>query len=234
MTTLSNRWILITGASKGLGRAMALEFARAGGNLILTARSEQLLQQIKTDTEALGATCVTLAGDLLDDDLLGRLIAVGLEKKIDVLVNNAGIVDIRPLDEVPVARIKEMIDLNLTAPIRLIHALLPLFKSRRSGTIVNINSAGGKKPVPDHAIYCATKYGLNGLAETLKLEVKGLGIRVVNVSPGKMATELFRAAGQSFDTSAFIPPEEVARSLVSLLQLSPKCSLSELAIDRMS
>jgi len=91
-------------------------------------------------------------------------------------------------------------------PIQLTKAVIGMFKQRKSGVIVNINSAGGKRPVPDHTIYCASKYGLNGFVESLKLEVKGCGVRILNVCPGKMATELFNAANRPMDMAAFIPP----------------------------
>ena len=123
--------------------------------------------------------------------------------------------------------------MNLTIPIRLTRAFLPMFRARGSGTVINVNSGGGRKPVLHHTIYCAAKYGLNGFAETLRMEVKGENVRVVNVSPGKMATELFAAAGVDWDTSTFIPPADVANALVATLQLSPRSCPSEIAIDRM-
>jgi short-subunit dehydrogenase len=234
VTDLTDQWILITGASKGLGREMALAFAKAGGNLVLSARNAQLLEEVKQAAEQLGVQCVLLAGDITEENVLQSLAKLGIEKQVDVLVNNAGIVSIEPLENVPLEHISRLLELNLIAPIKLTRALLPMFKTRKSGTIVNINSLGGRKPVLNHAIYCAGKYGLNGFAEALKLEVKGQGIRILNVSPGKMATDLFRSAGKQMDTAAFIPPAEVAEAIVYLLGMSPNCGPAELDIDRMS
>ena len=109
-----------------------------------------------------------------------------------------------------------------------------MLKARKSGTIVNVNSLGGRRPVPEHAIYCASKYGMTGFAESLKLELKGCGLRVFNVSPGKMATELFSSAGKDMDTSGFISPKEVAEAVVYLLGMSANCNPAELDIERMS
>jgi len=231
---LHNQWILITGASKGLGREMALLFAEEGGNLILTARSAELLDELKSQVTAGGSECITVTGDLRDSAILGEVQSLCIDKQIDILVNNAGIVDITPLEGVSYERIDELIELNLVVPIKLTRAAIDMFKRRKRGVIVNVNSAGGKKPVPEHTIYCASKYGLNGFAEALKIEIKGLGIRIINVCPGKMATDLFHAAERDMDTPAFIPPREVAEGVLYMLEMSPKCSHAELNVDRMS
>ena len=232
--TLKDKWILITGASKGLGREMALLFAEAGANLILTARSAELLDELKAQVVASGTECITVVGDLRDNSVLESVKSLCIEKQLDILVNNAGVVDITKLEDVSDERVDEVIELNLIIPIKLTKAVIEMFKARRRGVIVNVNSAGGKKPVPDHTIYCASKYGFNGFAETLKLEIKGFGIRVISVCPGKMATELFNAAGRPMDTGAFISPREVAQGVLYMLEMSPKCSHAELNVDRMS
>ena len=232
--SLKDKWILITGASKGLGREMALLFAEAGAKLILTARSAELLEKLKTSVVAGGAECITVVGDLRDSSVLESIKSLCIDKQIDILVNNAGVVDITPLEGVSDERVDEVIELNLVVPIKLTKAVIEMFKNRKRGVIVNVNSAGGKKPVPDHTVYCASKYGFNGFAETLKLEIKGLGIRIISVCPGKMATELFNAAGRPMDTDAFISPREVAQGVLYMLEMSPKCSHAELNVDRMS
>ncbi len=234
MKDLQDKWIVITGASKGLGREMALVFAEAGANLVLTARSRELLDAVAAEVAAFGVECVTVVGDLCDEAILGEVKAICLDKQIDVLVNNAGIVDITPLEDVSDQRVRDLIEINLLVPIQLTKAVIGLFKGRRSGVIVNINSAGGKRPVPDHTIYCASKYGLNGFIEALKLEVKGTGVRILNVCPGKMATNLFTAADRPMDMSAFIDPREIAQGVLYLLTLSDKCSHADLTVDRMS
>jgi 3-oxoacyl-[acyl-carrier protein] reductase len=233
-SSLKDNWILITGASKGLGKEMAILFAQAGANLILTARSAELLDELKSRFLAGGSKCITIAGDLRDASVLGSVKSLCIEKQIDILVNNAGVVDITPLEGVSDERVDEVIELNLTIPIKLTKGVIEMFKTRKRGVIVNVNSAGGKKPVPDHTIYCASKYGFNGFAEALKLEIKGFGIRIVNVCPGKMATELFTAADREMDTEAFIDPREVAEGVLYMLEMSPKCSHAELNVDRMS
>jgi len=233
MSTLVDKRVLITGASGGLGRSMALEFALAGANLVLNARNARRLEQLRCEVEGCGVECLTVVGDVTQPAVFDSLVRSGLEKQVDILVNNAGIVIIEPLDGIAPEQIDYNLRLNLAVPIQLTRAMLPMFKARGSGTVVNINSAGGKKPVLHHTVYCATKYALNGFAAALRMELKGQGVRVVSVSPGKMDTDLFRNAGIDWDTSEFIPPEDVAKALVSLLQLSPRSCPSEIAIDRM-
>ncbi len=234
MTTLANRWILITGASSGLGKAMAMEFAAAGAHLILNARNAERLGQVQEQAGQSGVECLTVVGDVTEGAVRDSLVKLGLDKELDILINNAGIVSIEPHEEIAPERIEYLIALNLTAPILLTQAFLPMFKARGSGTLVNINSGGGRNPGLHHATYCASKYGLRGFAESLRLEVKGQGIRILEIFPGKMATELFVNAGREMDTAKFIPPEEVAAALLNLLQMSPKCAPAELVIDRMS
>ncbi len=234
MKTLEGKWALITGASKGLGREIALVLAEAGADLILTARSAELLQALKDEAAGHGVECIAMPGDIRDPGVRASIARVCLGRDLDILVNNAGVVDITPLEAVPDERVDEVIDLNLVVPVKLTRALIGRFKERRSGTIVYVNSAGGKRPVPEHTVYCASKYGLNGFIESLKLEVKGLGIRIISVCPGKMATDLFVAAGREMDTTAFIPPREVAESVLHMLRMSSKCSHAELSVDRMS
>ena len=233
-SSLKDKWILITGASKGLGKEMTILFAGAGAKLILTARSAELLEELKSRVVSGGSECVTIPGDLRDNSVLESVKAICIEKQLDILVNNAGVVDITKLEGVSDERVDEVIELNLTIPIKLTKGVIEMFKTRKRGVIVNVNSAGGKKPVPDHTIYCASKYGFNGFAEALKLEIKGFGIRIISVCPGKMATELFNAAGRAMDTDAFIDPREVAQGVLYMLEMSPKCSHAELNVDRMS
>lgn len=231
---LEGQWMLITGASKGLGRELAALAADAGANLILAARSGWLLEELKEELSQRDVECMTAAGDLADDDFIARLATLCCEKNLDILVNNAGIVEIAKLEEIPNERIDEVLALNLAAPIKLTRAVIGMFKERQRGTVVFINSAGGRKGVPDHTVYCASKFGITGFIESLKLEVKGLGIRILSAYPGKMATELFAAAGKEMDTAAFIPPREVAAGVMYLLGMSGKCSHAELSVDRKS
>lgn len=233
MSSLDGKWVLITGASKGLGRELAVEFACNGANLLLTARSSNLLEKLKIEIEEdHSRECQIIAGDICEPDVFKKICQTARDKQIEILVNNAGLVSIDRLEDVSEERIETMINLNLLVPIKLTRALLPDFRARQQGTIVNINSSAGRKPVARHVVYCATKHGLRGFSEALKDELKGEGIRILDVSPGKMATDLFAADGKDLDMSNFMSPREIAEVTVRLLQMSDKCSPSEFAVER--
>ena len=233
MSSFDGKWVLITGASKGLGRELAKEFARNGANLLVTARSTQLLEDLQSEIQKeFGRNCQIVAGDICESRVFKEVFQAAHEKQIEILVNNAGMLSIDLLEDVSEERIESMVSLNLLVPIKLTRALLPDFKARHRGTIININSSAGRKPVAKHVVYSATKHGLRGFSEALKDEVKGEGIRILDVSPGKMATDLFTADGKELDMSSFMSPREIAEITIRLLQMSDKCSPSEFAVER--
>jgi short-subunit dehydrogenase len=176
--------------------------------------------------------CRIVAGDICEPSTFNRLCDVAIEVGVDVLVNNAGLVSIDLLEEADEERIEKMVNLNLLVPIKLTRRLLPKFKENQNGTIVNINSSAGRKPAAKHVVYTATKHGMRGFSDALKEEIKGLGIRILDISPGKMATDLFNADGKTLDMSNFMPPREIAEITIRLLQMSEKCSPSEFAVER--
>ncbi len=222
MSSFDGKWVLITGASKGLGRELAKEFARNGANLLVTARSSNLLDNLRSEIQSKFAMdCQIVAGDICEPGVFKELCQAAREKQIEVLVNNAGLVSIDRLEDVSEERIESMVNLNLLVPIKLTRAILPDFRARHQGTIININSSAGRKPVAKHVVYSATKHGLRGFSEALKDEVKGEGIRILDVSPGKMATELFTADGKDLDMSDFMSPQEIAEVTIRLLQMEP-------------
>lgn len=233
METYDHRKLaVITGASKGLGHSLAKELAINGYNLILVARSGQLLEQVAAETRNLGAITETFAVDLTEKINIERLAALCSKKEIDVLINNAGVVAIDCIDKMKAKEIAKLVELNLIAPMCLVSALVPAFKQRRRGTIVNVNSTAGKKPVLHHAIYCATKYGLNGFSESLQLELQEYGIRVISICPARMRTELHKSAGINVDMSDYLSPDDVARAIVSAINFPKNCCISEMVFKR--
>ncbi|MCF7958084.1 MAG: SDR family oxidoreductase [Phycisphaerae bacterium] len=227
-----NAWICVTGASGGMGRCFALEFARHGGNLILGGRDVERLMEVQDACQAYDVECVPVVGDLTDGSAREALEDRCIERQIDILVNNAGIVRVETLESVAPDDIDKLIATNLAVPIKLTRAVLPMFKQRKSGTIVMVNSTVGRKPMLHQSVYCATKYGLHGFSETIRLETRQYGIRVLSVNPGKTATGIFETAGCSIDQSTHIPPQDVAQGVVAVLQLSEKSAPTELTIER--
>ena len=181
--------VLITGASSGIGEAFARRFAEEGFDLILTARREQRLLALKTELSP--DTITVIPGDLSTsegiDAFCESLAALDLE--VDILVNNAGVLFEETLEAMSQAQLDAMMSINMTAPARLIHKLLPAMKQRGSGRILNVASMAAFHPVAGMDLYAATKAFLLSLSESLAENLRGTGVSVTALCPGITRTE---------------------------------------------
>lgn len=187
--------ILITGASSGLGLATAKHFHAQGWNVIATMRQPEL----DTAFEHAERVLVTRL-DVQDPDSIRTAIVAGIAAfgAIDALVNNAGYGAYGPLETTSLEKMRRQFDVNVLGPLATIQALLPHFRTRRSGTIVNISSVGGRLTFPLGALYHGSKYALEGLSEALWWELDAIGVRIKIVEPGGMKTDF---GGRSLDFS---------------------------------
>ena len=191
--TLTHRTALITGASRGIGRAIALAMADAGADLVVTARDEAELATLAAAVTARGRRCVTVRADLSAPDAVDTLwqACVDAVMPIDILVNNAGIgssADPRPVVDYDDAFWARVLHVNLTVPYLLCKRVLPGMLARQQGRIINIASINGKIGSFHGAAYAAGKHGLLGLTKTLALETVRDGITVNAVCPGAVAS----------------------------------------------
>ncbi|MEL0065677.1 MAG: SDR family NAD(P)-dependent oxidoreductase [Gammaproteobacteria bacterium] len=181
--------VLITGASSGIGEAFARRFAEEGFDLILTARREERLLALKTELDP--DTTSVVPGDLSTsegiDAFCESLAALDLE--VDILVNNAGVLFEETLEAMSQAQLDAMMSINMTAPARLIHKLLPAMKQRGSGRILNVASIAAFHPVAGMDLYAATKAFLLSLSESLAENLRGTGVSVTALCPGITRTE---------------------------------------------
>jgi NAD(P)-dependent dehydrogenase (short-subunit alcohol dehydrogenase family) len=219
--THTNDVALITGASRGLGLAIARGYARRGLRLILTARGEPDLaaaaRELSNVTDVLA-----LPGDVGDMSHLDRLVDAGLQRfgRIDVLINNASELGPSPLLELgqlPAPELLNILRINLVGPLRLIQGVLPAMRARRAGLIVNVTSDAGVQAYPTWGGYGASKAALEHLSRTLAAELEGSGVRVYTVDPGDMDTAMHRAAEPGIDLSHLPAPEVVAPAFLHLL-----------------
>ena len=193
MTDQGGKTAWITGASSGIGEALARAFLAGGGSCILSGRNVGAL-------EAVAATapdrCMVLPFDTTDYESLLALVeaAISFRSGVDVLVNNAGISQRSLAIDTDLSVYKRIIDIDLLAPIALTQALLPHLLERGSGQLVMISSVAGKVGVPLRTAYCAAKHGLIGYADALRSEVAGQGVRVLTVAPGSVCTNVSRNA----------------------------------------
>ncbi len=193
MGSLADKVAVVTGASRGLGRAMALALAREGAAIFATARDEASLAALAEEVRAGGGTCETLAVDVAAEGAAGRIAGTCVEKlgALDILVNNAGVSGYAPSLEVTEQDWRRTLDINLTAPFLLAQAAArEMVRHGRGGRIVNIASMFGLKGEPGLAAYTATKGGLVQLTRTLAVEWARYNIQVNAIAPGYFETEM--------------------------------------------
>ncbi len=187
---IRDKVVVITGASSGLGEATVRRLARESARLVLGARRIDRLQALAREL-SLGEEAA-LQTDVTSFDEVKRLVdhAVGLHGRIDVLLNNAGLMPHSPLERCKVEDWDRTIDVNLKGVLYGIGAALPHMKAQKSGHIINVSSVAGHKVNPGGAVYAATKHGVRVISEGLRQEVKPYNIRTTIISPGAVATEL--------------------------------------------
>jgi short-subunit dehydrogenase len=184
------RTVLITGGSRGLGLVLAREFGRLGARVTIAARDRAELERAREDLIARGVEVEIAVCDLRQREEVERLVQqiVTRTSTIDVLVNNAGVIQVGPYDHMDVPDFEEAMAVHFWAPLHAMRAVIPSMRRQGGGRIVNISSIGGKIGVPHMAPYCASKFALTGLSESLHAELARDGIYVTTVCPGLMRT----------------------------------------------
>lgn len=227
---MSRNIALITGSSGGLGEHLALGFAAVGYDIILHGRNLLRLLDVRGRVIDRGANCEYVQGDLRNQDTINRLISLAQTNGLDTLVNNAGIYLSKPMAETTSQDLDNLMRVNLYAPFLLTSGMLPMFLSRGSGTIVNINSFAGKSGGNLEAAYSASKHALVGMSDSLKLEVTKRGLRVLDVYLGAMKTDM--SEGRQ-DSDMFIDPADAASQIVEVCH-NPRGTLTvrELVLGR--
>jgi len=222
--------VLITGASSGIGKEIAKLFFKKNYTLVLSGRNEKGFEEFQNNTNV-----DIVLGDINDRETRNKLVDVikNKYKRLDVLVNNAGITFIQPFEQNTEEQLDKIIETNLRAPMILTHDLYEVMKFQKSGTIVFINSSAGKQGYANHTMYSAVKMGLNGFSQSLRLEAKKHGIRVISIYPGGVKTCLYDRLTEKPDISGYMKASKVAEMIVYLSEtdgLSP----DELSISRMT
>jgi 3-oxoacyl-[acyl-carrier protein] reductase len=229
---LRNQVAVVTGAARGIGEAIANRLADMGATVVLTARDQARLAQVKTAIENRGGRAFVLACDLTDASAVGDLgEKVAKEHgRCDILVNNAGVGVLRkPLIDLPVEEWDQMMHTNLRAPYLMMRSLAPLMIAARSGHIINISSLAGKNVLPEGAAYSASKWGLNGLTYSVAEELRKYNVRVSVIAPGSVNTHFGGPRGTK-DPSRMIQPEDVAQVVAMLVTQAPTSFISEVLL----
>ena len=190
MFSLSGRVVFITGGSRGLGLELARVFGSRGARVAICARDAAELERAADDLRSRGIDALALIGDMRVPTVVERTISEVAEQlgPIDVLVNNAGTIEVGPLDAMTIDDYRNAMETHFWAPLHAIGAVLPSMRERRTGRILNIASIGGRVSVPHLLPYSASKFALVGYSEGLRAELSRFGIRVTTVVPGLMRT----------------------------------------------
>lgn len=202
---LQGQLAVVTGASCGLGRELALALAREGCDLLICARRPQRLDVVEKEVLDLGVDCLNWEGDLTVD--IGAFMRVVGSKPVHILINNAGYAPaLKPMEDLQGKDLRHVLELNLLVPFHVMRAVVPNMKEQGSGTVVNICSLAGRRAIRNASIYSASKFALRGMTEAVAQELEGTGIRVFSASPGGMQTQmrqkLFGDADQQQDPAA--------------------------------
>jgi len=215
---LTGKTVVVTGASSGIGRAAAVEFARRGADLVLAARRGELLEEVAQECRKLGVECRTVVTDVTLRADCEHLIDIA--GSVDVLVNNAGFAIFDPIESARPDDLTSMMQTNYFGAVWCTQAVLPQMLARGTGTIVNVASIAGIMGYARMGGYCATKFAMIGFSETLRDEVAGRGVRVAMVCPGTVETDFFVKAERGKMPGASrlilaIKPEHVARAIAN-------------------
>lgn len=191
-TLLQGKVALVTGASSGIGEATAIALARAGARVAIAARRRDRLDGVAGRIADLRSESLVLEADVAQPEQAETIVARTVDRwgQLDVLVNNAGLMALSPIDRARVEDWKRMLDLNLLGLMVATRAALPHMRRQKDGHVVNISSTAGRVANPDASVYAATKFGVGAFSEALRREVCRDNIRVTIIEPGAVATEL--------------------------------------------
>lgn len=212
--------VLITGANRGLGLILAETFSEAGFNLILHCRHGAGFLRVKFPRD------VVVEGDLQSQATIDGMANTA---KLDILINNAGVHLSKPFLDMTIEEIREVIEVNLIAPILLTKAVWPIFLRQNSGLVININSLAASSGGPGESIYSASKAGLTGFGKTVQFDATPAGIRVVNLNIGAMQTDMGKGRA---DSDKFIDPEDAARAILGFYEDYPSLRITSVDLKR--
>jgi NADP-dependent 3-hydroxy acid dehydrogenase YdfG len=238
MSEINGKVVIITGASSGLGKATAHRLAKSGARVVLGARREDRLEALRNEIAEKGGDAIYRVTDVTDRAQLEALAQAANEAygRIDVLVNNAGLMPLSPLDKLKVDEWDQMIDVNIKGVLYGIAAVLPTMREQHIGHIINLSSVAGHVVFPSSAVYSATKYAVRAISEGIRQEGGG-EIRSTNISPGPVATELTSTisdpetasnVSELYETA--IDPEAIARAITFAIEQPADVDINELII----
>jgi 3-oxoacyl-[acyl-carrier protein] reductase len=226
---LKDKVVIITGAGRGIGKAIALRFAEEQSRLVLAARTKNEIEKVADEVRHGGAEALAVPADVTMEDQVDRLIktAHGAFGRIDVLVNNAGFGIFSKVAEMKTEDFQSMFDVNVRGVFFCTRAALPYMTKQEDGVIVNIASLAGRNALIGGAGYCATKWALIGFARSLMLEVREHNIRVITICPGSVDTSF---GGNEGRKKTILQAQDVAETVLAAVRMPARAMVSEIDI----
>lgn len=235
---IKDKVVVITGASSGLGAAAARMLSQEGATVVLAARRIDRIQALADQLVAAGRAALALATDVTSRDEVKRLVDTAVDRygRVDVLINNAGIMPVAPLERLKVGEWDSTIDINLKGVLYGVAAALPHMKQQKSGHLVFVSSVAGHKVAPGMVVYAATKHAVRALAEGVRQELRHFNIRTTVISPGAVRTELLDGISEPDIADAVrkrvepvaLPAESFARAVVFALSQPEEMDVNEI------
>jgi len=232
---LKNKVALVTGAGRGIGRAIALALAQEGVKVALAARSQNELENVAQEVRALKTEALVIPTDMRDEQKVRAMAAKTASHfgGLQILVNNAGLGYFKPVSELATAEWDEMVDVNLRGVFLATREAIPHLRQAKESFIINVASLAGKNTFVNGGGYTATKWGLRAFSQCLMLEERQHGVRVLVVCPGSVDTE-FAVAGRAGSPHSrkkeIILPEDVAETIVMSIKMPQRTMVSEIDI----
>jgi NADP-dependent 3-hydroxy acid dehydrogenase YdfG len=218
---IKNKVVIITGASSGMGEAAAKHLATLGATVVLGARRADKIEKLAKDINETGGKALAVTADVTNLEQVKHLVDTAVKQfgHVDVIINNAGVMPLSPIDRLNIEEWNTMIDVNIKGVLNGIAAALPYMKKQKFGQIINTSSVAGHKVFYGSAVYSATKYAVRALTEGLRMEVKPYNIRTTIVCPGAVKTELLehiseadiQQANKDYVGDVGISPDSFAR-----------------------
>ncbi len=229
---LAGQVAVVTGAGRGIGRAVAATFAREGAFVVLAARSAREIAAVQRDIEAAGGRALAVATDVRQEPAVAALVTRALAEggRIDCLVTAAGMAAFGPVADAKTADWDQLMAVNLRGVFLCCRAVLPAMTAQRRGTIINIGSVVTSRTLPGSGGYTAAKYGLLGFSRVLAEEMRAHGVRVGVLSAGATDTPLWDVVPQPPDRALMLKPDQIAEAALLMAALAPGAALEELTL----
>ena len=224
---------VITGASSGVGKSLAIQLSDAGYRVVLAARSEDKLNAIAEEIQKMGGNCLVVPTDVSKPEQINNLKVRTLEYgDVFVVINNAGLGKFCKIEDVTLEDWNRQLDVNLRASFLVSQAFIPGMKQREKGMLVFMNSVAGKKGYPYSAAYVASKFGMRGLADSMREELRENNIKVISIHPGAVDTPFWDETGVNFTREEMLDTSTLAQSIMHAIQSPGNFTVEELVVRR--